>query len=82
MLIDKTGCPDGIHSMLYAAGAVVEVPEDLGSVFVREGWAELFIDEAQVLVYVDSDMEARATKVVQPMATKPKKAQRRKGKRR
>ena len=33
-----SGAPDGVHTQKYVAGETYEMPDDLGSVFVRERW--------------------------------------------
>lgn len=40
MLETRTGSEDGIHINTYHVGATYDFGTDLGSVFVREGWAQ------------------------------------------
>jgi len=40
MLVTKDGSPDGLSVVTYKKDAVYTVPLELGSVFVKEGWAE------------------------------------------
>lgn len=40
MLTTKRGSPDGVQVKTYTEGEPYDVPDDLGAVFVREGWAE------------------------------------------
>lgn len=39
MLTNRTGSDDGINIRSFKEGETVTVGEDLGGVFVREGWA-------------------------------------------
>lgn len=34
------GAPDGVHTQTYVAGETYDMPDDLGSVFVRERWGK------------------------------------------
>lgn len=36
----RKGSPDGIEVREYQAGESYEMPDSLGAVFLREGWAE------------------------------------------
>lgn len=40
MLTTQRGSPDGVQVNTYEADETYEVPDGLGGVFVREGWAE------------------------------------------
>ncbi|OFX13608.1 MAG: hypothetical protein A2V59_06830 [Armatimonadetes bacterium RBG_19FT_COMBO_69_19] len=40
MLKTMDGSPDGMRVNTYQAGQVYTLPDDLGGVFLREGWAE------------------------------------------
>jgi hypothetical protein len=40
MVTTERGSPDGNTVLEYEAGEEYEVPEELGEVFVREGWAK------------------------------------------
>jgi len=40
MLKTRQGSPDGISVFTYCAEDIVEVPEELGKVFLRKRWAK------------------------------------------
>lgn len=40
MLTTRTGSPDGRTVCSYARGEQYDLPESLGKVFVKEGWAK------------------------------------------
>lgn len=39
MLSTRRGSPDGVRVLSYRDGETYEVPDELGQVFLREGWA-------------------------------------------
>lgn len=39
MLETRMGSPDGVSVLAYTGGEQYEVPDDLGLVFITEGWA-------------------------------------------
>lgn len=62
MIVTKKGSPDPCTVNTYQEGQEYEVPAPLGTVFVREGWAEE--------VKPEHPAASRATKVVKPKSRK------------
>jgi hypothetical protein len=44
ILSTHKGSPDGVQVQVYPAGEVVDMPSRLANIFVREGWAETYIE--------------------------------------
>jgi len=55
---DRRGSPDHLHVVVYPANTECDMPDELGAIFVREGWgAEVKPPEPKAEVQPDAEVK-------------------------